>query len=57
MPGVTTQDLTAPFARRGRRPRAAIIDSFLPTLAAKLFDPASKHKLVGVQDALREFHK
>ena len=94
MPGVTTQDLTAPFARRGRRPPAAFIESklgvcskvcdcaayastvlqwsdqmrgivrgyrpecdFLPTLAAKLFDPASKHKLVGVQDALREFHK
>jgi hypothetical protein len=29
----------------------------LPTLAAKLFDPAGKHKLVAVQEALREFHK
>jgi hypothetical protein len=29
----------------------------LSTLAAKLFDPAGKHKLVAVQEALREFHK
>jgi hypothetical protein len=98
IPGVAAQDLTAPLARRGRRPPAAFIESnlgvcskvcdcaayassvlqctdqtlvavrgivrgyrpecdFLPTLAAKLFDPASKHKLVGAQDALSEFHK
>lgn len=30
---------------------------FLPALAAKLFDPAGKHKLVAVQEALSEFHK
>jgi hypothetical protein len=30
---------------------------FLPPLAAKLFDPAGKHKLVAVQEALSEFHK
>jgi p-aminobenzoyl-glutamate transporter AbgT len=36
---------------------ARLASVLLPTLAAKLFDPAGRHKLAAVQDALGELQQ